>query len=100
MAWHKASAEAGLAGLEPWEAARGVMLVPEFQNMPDPLDPPKGSFLLVSVYSNIILHVHSTVYNVEGVEAIYLKFVFNFNMSTCTVQCMMSKVSKQVQDGW
>ena len=55
MAWHKALAEAGLAGLEPWEAARGVMLVPEFQNMPDPLDPPKGSFLLVSVYSNIIL---------------------------------------------
>ena len=50
MAWHKASAEAGLAGLEPWEAARGVMLVPEFQNMPDPLDPLKGSFLLVSVY--------------------------------------------------
>ena len=55
MAWHKASAEAGLAGLEPWEAARGVMLVPEFQNIPDPLDPMKGSFLLVSVYSNIIL---------------------------------------------
>ena len=55
MAWHKASAEAGLAGLEPWEAARGVMLVPEFQNMPDPLDPSKGSFLLVSVYLNIIL---------------------------------------------
>ena len=23
--------------------------------------------------------MHSTVYNVEGVEAIYLKFVFNFN---------------------
>ena len=67
MAWHKASAEAGLAGLEPWEAARGVMLVAEFQNIPDPLDPPKGSFLLVSVYSNIILH--STVYSVEGVEA-------------------------------
>ena len=41
MAWHKVSAEAGLAGLEPWEAARGVMLVPEFQNMPDPLDPLK-----------------------------------------------------------
>ena len=40
--------------------------------------------------------MHSTVYNVEGVEAIYLKFVFNFNTSTCTVQCMMSKVSKQV----
>ena len=55
MAWHKALAEAGLVGLEPWEAARGVMLVPEFQNMPDPLDPPKGPFLLVSVYSNIIL---------------------------------------------
>ena len=30
MTWHKASEEAGLAGLEPWEAARGVMLVPEF----------------------------------------------------------------------
>ena len=55
MAWHKASAEAGLAGLEPLEAARGVMPVPEFQNMLDPLDPPKGPFLLVSVYSNIIL---------------------------------------------
>ena len=44
-----------------------MMLVPEFQNIPDPLDPPKGSFLLVSVYSNIILH--STVYSVEGVKA-------------------------------
>ena len=40
--------------------------------------------------------MHSTVYNVKGVEAIYLKFVFNFNTSTCTVQCTMSKVSKQV----
>ena len=55
MAWHKVSAEAGLAGLEPWEAARGVMLVPEFQNMSDPLDPLKDPFLLLSVYSNIIL---------------------------------------------
>ena len=54
MAWHKASAEAGLAELEPWEAARGVMLIPEFQNIPNPLDPMKGLFLLVSVYSNII----------------------------------------------
>ena len=69
MAWHKALAEAGLAGLEPWEAARGVMLVPEFQNMPDPLDPPKGSFLLVSV--------------------------LKYNTSMRTVQCTMSKVSKQ-----
>ena len=29
--------------------------------------------------------MHSTVYNVKGVEAIYLKFVFNFNTSMCTV---------------
>ena len=69
MAWHKALAEAGLAGLEPWEAARGVMLVPEFQNILDPLDPLKGSFLLESV--------------------------FKYNTSMCTVQCTMSKVAKQ-----
>ena len=43
------------------------MLVPEFQNIPNPLDPPKGSFLLVSVHSNIILH--STVYSIKGVKA-------------------------------
>ena len=36
------------------------------------------------------------MYNVEGVETIYLKFVFNFNMYTCTVQCTMSKVLKEV----
>ena len=36
------------------------------------------------------------MYNAKGVEAIYLNFVFNFNTSTCTVQCMMLKVSKQV----
>ena len=40
--------------------------------------------------------MHSTVYNVKGVEAIYLKFVFNFNTSTCTVQVYYVKVSKQV----
>ena len=71
MAWHKTSAEAGLAGLESWEAARGVMLVPEFQHIPDPLDPPKGSFLLVSVYSNIILHstVSKVLKQVSGYHA-------------------------------
>ena len=37
MLWKKVSAEVGLAGLEPCEAARGAMFLECFQNMPDPL---------------------------------------------------------------
>ena len=39
MLWKKESAQVGLAGLNPLEAARGVMLLPVFQDMPDPLNP-------------------------------------------------------------
>ena len=39
MSWAKASAEAGLAGLTPREAARGALTLPQFQQMPDPLEP-------------------------------------------------------------
>ena len=35
----KQSAEVGLAGLTLREAARGALTCPEFQGMPDPLDP-------------------------------------------------------------
>ena len=36
MSWKKASADIGLAGLTPHEAARGAMYVKEFQNILDP----------------------------------------------------------------
>ena len=39
MSWKKASAVVGLAGLTPREAAREVLTWPEFQRMPDPLNP-------------------------------------------------------------
>ena len=37
MSWKKESVQVGLAGLNPLEAARGVMFLPIFQDMPDPL---------------------------------------------------------------
>lgn len=37
MSWKLESAEAGLGGLTPEEAARGALLHPEFQNLDDPL---------------------------------------------------------------
>ena len=36
MSWEKASAAVGLAGLTPWEAAKGALLCKDFQKMPDP----------------------------------------------------------------
>ena len=39
MSWKKESAQVGLAGLNPLEAARGAMFLPVFQDMPDPLNP-------------------------------------------------------------
>ena len=39
MSWKKELAQVGLAGLNPLEAARGVMFLPVFQDMPDPLNP-------------------------------------------------------------
>ena len=39
MSWSKESAAAGLAGLTLREAARGALTLPEFQKMPDPLEP-------------------------------------------------------------
>ena len=39
MSWKKASAEVGLAGLNPLEVARGAMFLPVFQDMPNPLNP-------------------------------------------------------------
>ena len=39
MSWAKQSVEVGLAGLTQREAARGALTCPEFQGMPDPLDP-------------------------------------------------------------
>ena len=39
MLWKKESAQVGLAGLNPLEAARGAMFLPVFQDMPDPLNP-------------------------------------------------------------
>ena len=58
MSSKKESAAAGLAGLNPWESARGAMYHKEFQKMPDPLagvlrDPLAGvkkedMFMLVS----------------------------------------------------
>ena len=40
MSWRKESAQVGLAGLNPLEAARGAMFLPVFQDMPDPLNQP------------------------------------------------------------
>ena len=37
MAWSKQSADVGLGGLTPEEAARGALFLPDFQKMPDPL---------------------------------------------------------------
>ena len=48
MSWQKTSADAGLAGLKPEEAAKGALFWEEFQNMPDPLDDPR-SVLRVSL---------------------------------------------------
>ena len=48
MSWKKSSADAGLAGLKPEEAAKGALFWEEFQNMPDPLDDPR-SVLRVSL---------------------------------------------------
>ena len=39
MSWKKESAQVGLAGLNPLEVARGVMFLPVFQDMPNPLNP-------------------------------------------------------------
>ena len=39
MSWAKESAVAGLSGLTPREAARGVLTLAEFQKMPEPLEP-------------------------------------------------------------
>ena len=36
MSWNKVSAEVGLAGLTPHEAARGAFCMKEFQKIPDP----------------------------------------------------------------
>ena len=35
--WKKASATVGLAGLMPYEAAKGALMCEDFQNLPDPL---------------------------------------------------------------
>ena len=36
MSWEKALAVVALAGLTPWEAAKGALLCEDFQKMPDP----------------------------------------------------------------
>ena len=66
MAWQKQSAEVGLAGLTPCEAELGALYCKEFQLMPDPLAGVKKEdmFMLVSA-----LFSHSTMYNVDTVEA-------------------------------
>ena len=46
MAWVKESADVGLGGLTPEEAARGALFCKLFQDMPDPLD--KDPILRVS----------------------------------------------------
>ena len=38
MSWAKESAEVGLGGLTPEEAAVGALFSPDFQKMPDPLE--------------------------------------------------------------
>ena len=39
MSWAKESAKAELAGYNPRQAALAALMDPDFQNMPDPLDP-------------------------------------------------------------
>ena len=39
MSWEKESSEAGLAGYTPKQAALAALFYPEFQKVPDPLDP-------------------------------------------------------------
>ena len=54
MVWHKASVEAGLVGLEQWEAAQRDLCHEEFQNVSDPMDLPRStSILVVSFFSNL-----------------------------------------------
>ena len=48
MSWKTASADTGLAGFTPEEAAKGALFWEEFQNIPDPLDDPR-SVLRVSL---------------------------------------------------
>ena len=58
MSWKKESAKVDLSGLTPREAARGALTCPDFQNMPDPLDP----------YGRVVKEEDvSTVYNLHSI---------------------------------
>ena len=57
MSWKKASAAVGLAGLTPREAAKGALMVEEFQKMPDPFGD-----LIKEVKVSIVLYSIQTFY--------------------------------------
>ena len=67
--WIKTSAQAGLSGLTPREAAREALFNPNLQSLPDPLDEPIVKELNVSnrlYINNFICCIH--VEKVEIVE--------------------------------
>ena len=67
--WRKESAKVGLSGLTPGEAAVGALTRPEFQWMPDPLEP-YGPVVKHEDVSTLFMYstVFLFVYCVEHVE--------------------------------
>ena len=73
MSWAKQSADAGLAGLREWEAARGVMGEEVDVDLPDV---PKEKFIKV-VSNSVTVHLNNLNHTrVRDVRDMYLQSTF------------------------
>ena len=93
------SADVGLAGLDPEEAAKGALFWEEFQNMPDPLGDPRSVLRVSLNHSTVhLLNVvrsesrytvqYSTLLHVDSVESRCLNVQYS-TLTTCR-QCRES----------
>ena len=77
MSWSKESAAAGLGGLTPGEAAIGVLMLEDFQNIQDPLPDPSeeyGDLIQVIKVSNCSILITVQLNNVDHVEQCILYY--------------------------
>ena len=87
MAWQKQSAEVGLAGLTPREAALGALYCEKFQLMPDPLAGVKKEdmFMLVSALFYFLQYNVHMVEQVKNLILCTLYTVYTINTSLCAM---------------
>ena len=78
MSWSKESAAVGLGGLTPGEAAIGVLMLEDFQNIQDPLPDPSeeyGDLIQVIKVSNFDYNFNTVqLNNVDHVEQCILHY--------------------------